>query len=271
MTTPEATLPETAPEPTVVTTREGAVSVVTLNRPDRLNAIDPATNRLLRTSLQEADHDPDTRVIVLTGAGRGFCTGGDIKGMQGQTSFGGGDRVLSLGRHLVEAIVNLEKPLIAMVNGPAVGLGATIALLADVTYMSTEARIGDRHVNVGLVAGDGGAAIWPMLIGPSRAKEYLLSGRLITGPEAERMGLVSKAIEPDRLRAEVFALADELAAQPPYALRATKVAINKALQLMTAQILDLSLAYEHLSMKTDDHQEAIRAFVEKRPGTYTGH
>jgi len=254
----------------VLCRRQGSVSVVTLNRPGRLNAINPDTHRRLRAVLQEADLDRDTKVIVLTGAGRAFCAGGDVKEMIGKDNFGGKDRVLSVGRDLIDLMVRIEKPLIAMVNGVAVGLGATIALMCDIVYLSEEARIGDRHVNVGLVAGDGGCAIWPMLIGPSRAKEYLLTGRLLSAREAVEIGLVSRAVPADQLETVVMDLAEEIAALPPYAVRATKASINKMIQLNVAQVLDLSLAYEHLSMKTADHQEALRAFAQRRPATYTG-
>lgn len=254
----------------VLKENRGATTWVTLNRPDRLNALDPATHLQLQRTLTEADVDPDTRVIVLTGSGRAFCAGGDVKGMAGKDSFGAAGRVLSTGRDLVDTILRLEKPIIAMVNGVAVGLGATIALLCDIVQMAGSARIGDRHVNVGLVAGDGGSMIWPLLIGPARAKEYLMTGRLIEAADAERMGLVSRVVDDDSLADSVTALADELAALPPYAVRATKLSINKYLQQSAGQILDLSLAYEHLSMKTEDHQEALSAFAEKRSGTYTG-
>lgn len=260
---------EAAENPVIVENREVATWVI-LNRPDRLNALDPGAHLALQEALTEADRDPATRVIVLTGRGRAFCAGGDVKGMQGKDSFGGSDRVLSTGRDLVDILLRLEKPIIAMVNGVAVGLGATIALLCDVVHMAAGARIGDRHVNVGLVAGDGGSMIWPLLIGPARAKEYLMTGRLIDAEDAARMGLVSRSVPDTELEAGVTALAEELAALPPYAVRATKLSINKYLQQSASQILDLSLAYEHLSMKTADHQEALRAFAEKRPGHYEG-
>src|SRR5699024_16822 len=121
---------------TVLRHTEGPVSVVTLNRPERLNAIDSPTHELLREQLIEADLDRNTQVIVLTGAGRAFCAGGDVKGMEGQTAYGRADRVLTVGRDLIDAIIRLEKPVISMVNGVAVGLGATIALMTDVVYMS---------------------------------------------------------------------------------------------------------------------------------------
>lgn len=251
--------------------RDGMISTITLNRPDRLNAVDPSTHVLLQQRLAEADRDPDTRVIVVTGAGSAFCAGGDVKSMEGTNEFGGTGRVLSVGRDLIDLLVRIEKPTIAKVNGVAVGLGATIALMCDIVYMSENARIGDRHVNVGLVAGDGGAAIWPLLIGPARAKELLMTGRLLGADEAAALGLVSRAVPAGDLDAEVTLLADELAALPPYAVRATKASVNKMLQDSASRVLDLSLAYEHLSMHTDDHQEALRAFAEKRPGRYTGH
>lgn len=258
-------------EPSVVLETDGHIARVTLNRPESMNAIDPPTNVLLQDTLRRADLDAASRVIVLTGAGRAFCAGGDVKAMRGKTVYGRADRVLSLGRDLIDTLMRIEKPLIAQVNGPAVGLGATIALYCDIVYMATEARIGDRHVNVGLVAGDGGSAIWPLLVGPARAKELLLTGRLLGGEEAERMGVVSRAVPAAQLGDVVRELAEELAALPPYAVRATKTSINKMIQLQAAQIMDLSLAYEHLSMKQEDHQEALRAFAEKRPGSYTGH
>lgn len=257
----------------VLLTRTGPVHVITLNRPDRLNAIDPDMHELLEQTLREADRSDDSRVIVITGAGRGFCAGGDVKGMVGKTSFGkpGRKRVLSMGRHLVDTLIRTEKPLIAMVNGVAVGLGATIALLSDVVVMARDAKIGDRHVNVGLVAGDGGAVIWPLLIGPAKAKLHLMTGRLVDAEEAERLGLIWKAVPADELDTEVMALAAEIAALPPYAVQATKSAINRALQAMSGVVLDTSLAYEHLSMHTADHQEALAAWAEKRAGTYVGH
>lgn len=257
-------------QPTVVLEKDGHISRVALNRPAAMNAIDPDTNLLLQETLRRADLDTDTRVIVMTGAGRAFCAGGDVKGMQGKTAYGRADRVLSLGRDLIDTLMRVEKPLIAQVNGPAVGLGATIALYCDIVYMADEAKIGDRHVNVGLVAGDGGSALWPLLIGPSRAKELLLTGRMLTGQEAARMGVVSRSVPAAELPHMVNNLANELAALPPYAVRATKTSINKMIQLQVAQIMDLSLAYEHLSMKQDDHQEALRAFAEKRAGVYRG-
>lgn len=258
--------------PTVRLEKDGPVSIITLNRPERRNAIDFDTNLLLAKTLQCADEDPETRVIVLTGEGKGFCSGGDVKGMVGSTSFGPAGRpyVYTPGRDLIKAFLRVEKPVIAMVNGAAAGLGATIALMSDVVVMADEAVIGDRHVIVGLVAGDGGAAIWPLLIGPARAKEFLMSGRFITGQDAAAMGLVSASVPLADLRQRVMATALELAALPPYAVMATKAAINRALEVAVLNVLDTSLAYEHLSMATEDHQLALQAQGTSAVVTYSG-
>lgn len=264
------------PEPSAPAVRlesEESISVVTINRPHRRNAIDLDTNYLLAATLREADVDPETRVIVLTGEGVGFCAGGDVKEMVGKTSFGPAERrpyVYSPGRDLVKAFLRLEKPVIAMVNGAATGLGATIALMCDIVVMADEARIGDMHVKVGLVAGDGGAAIWPLLVGPSRAKEFLLTGRMIGGQEAAQIGLVSSSVPLDRLHKHVMELAAEMAALPPYAVMATKSAINRALEAAVNNVLDLSLAYEHLSMVTKDHQRALAAQASGEGAVFDG-
>jgi enoyl-CoA hydratase len=160
--------------------------------------------------------------------------------------------------------------VIAQVNGVAVGLGATIALLSDIVLMADDAKIGDRHVNVGLVAGDGGAVIWPLLVGPAQAKLYLMTGRMIPAAEAERIGLIAKAVPVETLAAEVEKLVQELAALPPYAVQATKSAVNRAVAANAGTVLDVALAYEHLAMHTADHQEALAAWAEKRQGEYVG-
>lgn len=253
---------------------EGMVGIITLNRPDRLNAIDYHTESLLMQTLVKADRDPANRAIVITGAGKGFCSGGDVKMMKSPNDNvwerPGRKAVITSARDLVDTIVRMEKPTIAMVNGVAAGLGATLALLTDVVIMADTARIGDRHVNVGLVAGDGGAVIWPLLIGVARAKQYLMTGRMIAGPQAAKMGLVADSVPLEELEATVMELANELASLPPYAVQATKASVNKIVQDVSGLVLDACLTYEALSLTMDDHREAVAAFAEKRPGVYTG-
>ena len=173
-------------------------------------------------------------------------------------------------RRLINNLLGVEQPLIAAVNGDAVGLGATVALFCDVIYMAETARIGDPHVRVGLVAGDGGAVIWPLLVGPARAKEMLLTGDLLSAKDAERMGLVNRVVPADQLMPTAMALAARLAKGPTKALRWTKLAVNKWLREQVNLVLDTSLGLEWVSMGLQDHQEAVRAFLEKREPRYTG-
>ena len=174
------------------------------------------------------------------------------------------------GRRLVQNMLDVEQPIIGAINGDAVGLGATIALLCDVVVMSEKARIGDTHVRVGIVAGDGGAVIWPLLIGPARAKEFLMRGLLASGAEAARMGLVNYAVAPEDVVPKAAEIARELADGPTWAIRWSKLAVNKWLKDQVNLIMDASLAYEMLTFHTQDHKEAARAFVEKRQPKFQG-
>ena len=160
--------------------------------------------------------------------------------------------------------------MIAKVNGAAVGLGATIALFCDLIYAADNAKIGDPHVKVGYVAGDGGAVIWPQLIGYARAKEYLLTGDLLTGAEAARIGLINRALPADQLDAAVDEIAQKLANGASRAIQWTKLSVNTTLKQVAQQVMDASLAYEALSNLTKDHQEAVNAFREKRAPRFTG-
>ncbi len=255
--------------------REGKIHVITFNRPERMNALDLATHELLVQTLRRVDRDPQSRAIVVTGNGRAFCAGGDLKAAQDRGGAYLGDSVgrpwvHSHGREIIHAVLSMEKPTVAMINGPAAGLGANLALLLDAAVMADDAVIGDTHVRAGLVAGDGGAVIWPLLVGPNRAKEFLMTSRMITGRDAERMGLVSAAVPKEQLRERAFALAQEFADAAPYAAMATKAVVNQYLWMMTNLVLDIGLAWEHLSQQMDDCGEAVAAFIEKRPPKFTG-
>lgn len=254
-----------------ITYPQEGVALVTLNRPERLNAVSPEMHVELHNLFAEIDSDDDTKVVVITGAGRGFCSGGDTKTMPQRHAAKEQLRVYTKGRHLIASMLNVEKPLIAMVNGPAIGLGATIALYCDIVFMSENATIADRHVNVGLVAGDGGAVVWPILVGPLKAKELLMTGKILNGAEAAELGLINHCVKESDLLDESLKMAAALASQPPYALRATKASINRYVNLINSQVLDASLAWERISMKTDDHQEALAAHAEKRKGNYVGY
>jgi enoyl-CoA hydratase len=258
---------------TIRVEREDDILILTLNRPERLNAVNGQMHTELAHIFLDVDRDQDANVVVITGAGRGFCAGGDVSGMtseSGSNLIPQGVRVRGEAHQLVEGLLAIEKPVIAMVNGPAVGLGATIALLCDVIVAAEDARFGDTHVNVGLVAGDGGAVIWPLLVGVARAKEYLMTGKLLSGTQAAAIGLVNHAVPREELRPTAMALARQLGDQMPYAVRATKVAVNRLLRRQVLELMDACLAWEDLSMKMADHREAATAFLEKRRPRFTG-
>jgi enoyl-CoA hydratase len=244
------------------------VAIVTLNRPEVHNAVNHAVHVGLETIFRELAHDPDVGAIVITGSGKSFCAGGDVKGYGNE-----GDRPIDQlrgTRNLVQEIINCEAPIVAAVNGTAAGLGATIALLSDVIFMADTARIGDTHVKMGLVAGDGGAVIWPLLVGPHRAKELLMSGKLITGMQAADMGLINHCVSDGKVLEEAITFANELAHGPIAAIRWTKMAINQQIQHSINTTLNFSVAAEHLTAHTEDMREAVTAFSEKRDPKFTG-
>ncbi len=252
--------------------KDGKVAVLTLNRPEALNAVNSQLHNELEEVFAAVARDDDVNAVVLTGAGRAFCAGGDVKGMDDRQ----GDDPLKTrttlrnAKRLIHNLLDVEQPIISAVNGHAVGLGATIALFGDVIIASENARIGDPHVKVGLVAGDGGSVIWPLLCGLARAKEYLMTGDLMTAAEAERIGLVNHVVPPEQVLPKAMDLAHRLANGPTKAIRWTKLACNKRLRDDVNLVLDASLAVETLSMLSEDHKEATRAFAEKREPEFKG-
>jgi enoyl-CoA hydratase len=236
------------------------ITTITFNRPEHLNALEPAMVEEFMEILRDVDAEPSTRAVVLTGAGRAFTSGADVK------TFGTSHdpRVHRRGWHLVYAMLEFEKPIVAMVNGACVGLGLTIALLCDSVVVAADAKLGDTHVDLGLVAGDGAAVVLPILVGPHRAKELLLAGRLVTGAEAVAMGIGNYAVPGDELHDVAYRLAHEFAAQPVYAARATKMVLNRYVRSMADQILDTSLAYEAISRTLPEYPEAVEAWKRRQ-------
>ena len=260
---------------TLLTDLNDGILTITLNRPERLNAVNEVMHRELEAVFAQAGSDGDVRAMVLTGAGRGFCSGGDIQAMDERggaiaLQHGRLGAVSQSGRRLIHSILWVEQPIICALNGVAAGLGATIALFCDIIYASDQARIGDTHVRAGLVAGDGGAVIWPLLIGVAKAKELLMTGDIIDAQEAERIGLINKVVPHDQLMETVMELAKRLANGPGLAIRGTKHAINKRVWNDLNLALDMGLAIEERSSRHEDHKEAARAFVEKRTPQYKG-
>jgi enoyl-CoA hydratase len=257
---------------TIATSLDAGLLRVTLNRPDRLNALDRPMHKELRTLYERIAHDADVKVVVVTGAGRAFCVGADFQQMQDNLAAGdypdGRPDMLSDGADIARGILRVRQPMIAMVNGHALGIGATLALFCDVVYMSSAARIGDPHVQAGIVAGDGGCVLWPMLLGINRAKEYLMTGDLLSAEDAERMGLVNHVVAPDELEETAMTMARRLAAGPMHAIQFNKRVVNKMLEDQVSRLYDLSLALECVTFETADHHEAVEAFMTKREPTF---
>ncbi len=252
--------------------RADGILTLMLSNPKLRNAVDEQMHHELAQIFVDAQEDDDSRVIVLTGDpdGNAFCAGGDIAWMKASLEGKGKGPGVSEGRRIVTSLLDLEKPIVAAINGPAVGLGATIALFCDVIFMGNTAQVADPHVRVGLVAGDGGAVIWPQLVGYARAKEYLMTGDAVPAAEAERIGLVNYVVPDDVLQAEAHKFASRLAAGAPQAIQHTKAAVNMELKRLAATVFDASLAYEMISFTKDDHREAVTAFLEKRKPAFTG-
>jgi len=254
---------------------EDHLAIVTLNRPEARNAIDHQAHVELMRIFTDLSDDSQVFAILLTAAGDYFSVGGDVKGMKDRPA---GDvaaedmTVLdySPARRIIHNLLDCDKPIVCAINGHAIGLAATIALFCDITVIAEDAKIADPHVRIGLVAGDGGASIWPMLIGPSRAKEYLMLGKALTGVEAERIGLVNHVAPRAEVYGKAHEIARELAGGATWAVRWTKASVNKWMKHQVNLVQDFSMALEIATFGTKDHQEAVSAFIEKRKPHFTG-
>lgn len=243
----------------LLVTADGAVRIVTMNRPHRHNVIDGALHSRLLDVWQELDRDADARCVVLTGAGQSFSGGGDFAFLKAQ------HRSLAL-RHAVSqqagailnAMINFRLPVVAAVNGPAVGLGASLALCCDLVLMSERSYLCDPHVSIGLTAADGGALLWPYMMSLIRAKEYIYTGARISAGQAVDIGLANRVHAPDALMGEALALAAKLAAQPARALQSTKRAFSKHIAQAAIAIVDYGLAAETLELGAAEHIDKVR-------------
>jgi enoyl-CoA hydratase len=250
--------------------RDAGVTTVTLNNPDKLNALDPQAERELGQFFYEVATDAETHVIVLTGAGRAFSAGGSLDNMRHHIAHP--DEFYTSNVHSKRTVFNMldcPKPIIAKVNGHAMGLGATVALLADVVFASAQAKFADPHVKMGFTSGDGGAFLWPFLLG-GLAKHYLMTGEPILATDAERLGMIYRALPPAELDAAVAEYALRLATGPRRAIQTSKMTANLILKQLASLTMDAGLAYEALTNHSADHLEAVNAFADKRPAAFTG-
>lgn len=250
--------------------RRGTVLTITMDNPP-LNAATPDVHDELTYVFDDIARDEDCNVAILTGAGKAFSAGGDFDGLlKAQQDAALREYMMSRAPHMIHSMLGLDKPLIARVNGHAMGLGATLALMCDVVFSTDSAKFADPHINIGLSTGDGGALIWPHLIGYARARHHLLTGEPMTGAQAAEIGLIHKAVAPEMLDEEVYAYAERLASGPTMAIRATKRSINMALCAQAAAQADAHIGLELRTMSSQDHREAILAMMEKRTPVYTG-
>ena len=250
---------------TIELRRDGRLLTITLNQPDSMNTVNLAMHEELAEVFVFAARDELSDVVVFTGAGKAFSAGGNLDHMwKNATNPHLFDSEVRLAKRIVFAMLDLDKPLVCRMNGHAVGLGATLALLCDVVFASNKAKIGDPHVALGLVAGDGGAVIWPQLVGLPRAKEFLLTGELLAATRAAEIGLVNHALPPEELDGAVDAFCQKLLKGSTNAIRWTKVLLNLELKRVANAMMDAGIAYEAITVRSADHREGINALREKR-------
>ena len=261
----------------ILSERDGAILTITLNQPDRRNPVsDQEMVDALCAAFQAADADLSVRCVILTGAGTAFSSGGDLKAMkagiglrvslpaQTRRNYKTGIQKLPL---MFEA---LEVPVIAAVNGPAIGAGCDLACMCDIRIAGQSAKFAESFVKVGIVPGDGGAWLLPRAIGFSRATELALTGDMLSADEALACGLVSRVVPDAELMNAARAVADKIAANPPHAVRMTKRLLRQAHTASLANILDMSAAMQAVAHATKDNDEAIDAFIERRSPNFTG-
>ncbi len=250
---------------TILLSRQGRRLTVTLNRPEAMNAVNLALHDELPEALWFAQGDPDSDLIVLTGAGRAFSVGGDLDHIALSAAephrF---DHEARQAKRIIYTLLDIDKPVVCRMNGHAVGLGASLALLCDIVFAAEGAKIGDPHVGLGLVAGDGGAVIWAQRIGLARAKEYLFTGDLLTASKAAEIGLINHCVALDELDGAVDAFCERLLNGAMGAIRATKVLTNLEIKRIAHAVMETGIAMESLSVRSADHREGVAALREKR-------
>jgi len=259
-------------EEVLIVEREGAVAIVTMNRPQARNALNKQLHTELGATLQKLGDDPSARVIVLTGAGGAFCAGADLRSALAENPGGltGIEVVLDQYHAMIRAIVSAPKPVIAMVDGPAVGFGCDIALACDLRVISSEAYFQEKFVKLGLMP-DGGGTFWlPRLIGLGRAMEYILTGEPINAETARELGLANRVVPAAELRKHTMALAESLAKGPPLAFGEIKKAMRTSLGGGIDAALEMERAGQIRCLHSSDCMEGVAAWVQKREPAFTG-
>jgi 2-(1,2-epoxy-1,2-dihydrophenyl)acetyl-CoA isomerase len=257
--------------------KDGPVTVLTIDRADSMNPLGaPGDGDEFASVCTAINRDLETRCVILTGAGRAFSAGGDIKAMQSKTgTFGGSTPAISDGYRdnihlMLRALYGLRVPVIAAVNGPAIGLGCDVACLADIRIASDKAKFGVTFLKLGIIPGDGGTWILPRVIGQSRAAELFYTGDVIDAATAKDWGLVSRVVPHDDLLADAHKLAARIAAMPPHALRQAKMLLRQGQQVTYDSALELAANTQAMMHTTADHTEGVAALIEKRSPNFKG-
>lgn len=250
---------------------DGDVLIVEINnRANDLNLVDGDLHHDLVKLFNELKGYTQSRAVLLTGHGRVFSAGGDFEWFKTMRDLSAVSALNRGAKQMIWDLLDVEIPLVTAVHGVAMGLGASIALFSDAIFMAESASISDPHVRAGIVAGDGGVVAWPLGMGPAKAKEYLMTGDPIAAAEAERVGLINHCVPDDELYSSALAYAKRLAAGAPLAIRYTKLAVNKLIKDSLNAAFDVSTAHEMLTFMSEDHREAVDAFLEKRPPHFEG-
>ena len=239
---------------------DGDVLIVRFARDQHLNAINARLHTEMSWMFRDITEHSECKAVVITGKGNAFCAGGDINWFSDMKK-GDLDRLFVEARRIIVDMLEVPQPIITAINGPAVGLGATLALFGDIIYMARSGIIADTHVLAGIAAGDGGAVIWPWLAGMARAKEFLFTGKKVDAALASEIGLVNHVVDDDGLMIEATAMAHRLAGGAQMAIRATKASLNKILRDTVNLNLDTSLAMEKECFSSKDHRNCIAAFL----------
>ncbi len=252
---------------------DDGLAKVTINRPEVYNAVNHKLHQELGDIWRDLDRDPDVRAIVVTGAGeKAFSAGGDLSMLEHRMALPAEERFDDItnndARDLVYNMINCDKVIVAAINGVAVGAGLAVAMMSDISIMAEDAKIGDGHMKLGVVAGDHATMIWPLLIGMAKTKYYLLTAEMIDGKEAERMGMVSKVLPRAEVVPAAMKLGRQLADGPQWALSLTKRSLNQWLRLGGITSFDYSMAVEKMAFFSADTQAGVKAVREKKPADF---
>lgn len=257
-------------EEVVLLEKNGAIATITLNRPSVLNAVDNLSGRLLMESLFNVQNDDIIRVVIITGAGKAFCAGGDLEDIKGLGGVVSAHKFMANAEQYVAVIMNMEKPVIAMVNGAAAGFGFNLALACDIVYCGKSSKFVQSFVNIGLVPDGGGMYLLPRIVGMHMAKELMFTGRTIDADMAYKLGIVNQVVEDEQLKEKTYKLANKLVKSAPVPIRMIKRVINKSLDCDLETILERERDLQTICFQTEDHKEGVLAFLEKRNPVFIG-